>query len=94
MAVDEEAVIVEMLAAVASIEVEVEEITGVNTYAVARGFMAKNGQSIYVQEICAPFHGIMHQKKFGGRPMPGRWRRHPPPSKVVMEVQILFFRSF
>ena len=56
--------------------------------------MAKNGQSLYVQEMCAPFHGIMHQKKFGGRPMSGRWRRHPPPlSEVVVVEQILLFKG-
>ena len=51
---------------------EVLELRGVWGWAVARGFMAKNGQSLYVQEMCAPFHGIMHQKKFGSRPMSGR----------------------
>ena len=41
------------------------------------------------------FHGIMHQKKFGGCPMSGKWRRHPPPlSKVVVVVQILFLGHF
>ena len=35
-------------------------------------------------------------KKFGGRPMSGRWRRHPPPpplSKGVVVVQILLLKS-
>ena len=61
-------------------------------YRVAWGIMAKNGRSLYVQEMGAPFHGIMHQKKFGGLPMSGRWRRHPPLNKMVVMEQILLFK--
>ena len=54
--------------------------------------MAKNGQSLYVQEMCAPFHGILHQKNLEVARCREDGTANPPLNKMVVMEQILLFK--